>query len=72
MANIDIHESQDKVSRFAARYQLPYRVLLDERGDVASAYGIVGVPAMILIKDGVVVTRNYRLVDGILAKLFKK
>jgi peroxiredoxin len=72
MVNIDIQESQDKVSRFAARYQLPYRVLLDERGDVASAYGIVGVPAMILIKDGLVVTRNYRLVDGILAKLFRK
>jgi peroxiredoxin len=72
MANIDIQESQDKVARFAAKYQLPYRILLDEKGDVASAYGIVGVPAMILIKDGIVVTRNYRLVDGTLEKLFRK
>lgn len=72
MVNIDIQESRDKVARFAAKYQLPYRVLLDEKGDVASAYGIMGVPAMILIKDGVVVTRNYRLVDGTLKKLFRK
>ncbi|MCX5829940.1 MAG: TlpA disulfide reductase family protein [Deltaproteobacteria bacterium] len=72
MANIDIQESRDKVARFAAKYQLPYRILLDEKGDVASAYGIVGVPAMILIKDGVVVTRNYRSVDGTLEKLFRK
>ncbi|HEY5498553.1 MAG TPA: TlpA disulfide reductase family protein [Syntrophales bacterium] len=72
MVNIDIQESRDKVARFAAKYQLPYRVLLDEKGDVASAYGIMGVPAMILIKDGVVVTRNYRLVDGTLEKLFRK
>jgi len=72
MVNIDIQESRDKVARFAARYQLPYRVLLDETGNVASAYGIMGVPAMILIKDGVVVTRNYRLIDGTLEKLFRK
>ncbi|MDQ1277079.1 MAG: hypothetical protein QG555_118 [Thermodesulfobacteriota bacterium] len=72
MAYIDIQESRDKVARFAAKYQLPYRILLDEKGDVASAYGIMGVPAMILIKDGVVVTRNYRLVDGTLQKLFSK
>jgi len=72
MANINIQESRDKVTRFAAKHQLPYRILLDEKGDVASAYGIVGVPAMILIKDGVVVTRNYRLVDGTLEKLFRK
>ncbi len=72
VANIDIQESRDKVVRFAAKYQLPYRILLDEKGDVASAYGIVGVPSMVLVKDGVVVTRNYRLIDGTLEKLFRK
>ena len=72
MVNIDIQESRDKVARFAAKYQLPYRILLDEKGDVASSYGIVGVPAMILIKNGTVITRNYRLVDGTLEKLFRK
>ena len=72
MVNIDIQESRDKVARFAAKYQLPYRILLDGKGDVASSYGIVGVPAMILIKNGVVVTRNYRQVDGALEKLFRK
>jgi len=72
MVNIDIQESRDKVARFAAKYQLPYRILLDEKGDVASSYGIVGVPAMILIKNGMVITRNYRLIDGTLEKLFRK
>ncbi len=72
MVNIDIQETRDKVARFASKYQLPYRILLDEKGDVASSYGIVGVPAMILIKNGVVITRNYRLIDGTLEKLFRK
>ncbi|MDI9569239.1 MAG: TlpA disulfide reductase family protein [Pseudomonadota bacterium] len=72
MASIDIQESQDKVARFAARYRLPYRVLLDETGAVAAAYRIVGVPTMVLIDNGSIVTRNYRQVDGALRKLFPK
>jgi len=76
MVNIDIQESRDKVARFTTKYQLPYRVLLDENNDVASAYGIRGVPAMILIKDGMVVTRNDRQgqvpVEVALERLFRK
>ncbi len=72
MANIDIQEGRDKVARYAAKYQLPYRVLLDETGSVAAAYGIMGVPAMVLIKNGVIVTRHYRQVDGVLERLFMK
>ncbi len=72
MVNIDIQESRDKVARYAAKYQLPYRVLLDETGSVAAAYGVMGVPAMFLIKNGVIVTRQYRQVDGVLERLFMK
>ncbi len=72
MAGIDIQESQGKVARYANRHKLPYRVLLDETGAVAAAYRIVGVPTMVLISNGVVVTRNYRQVDGALRKLFPK
>jgi peroxiredoxin len=72
VVNIDIQESQDKVSRFAEKYQLPYRVLLDEKGLVAEAYQIVGVPTMLLIdQDGALISRQYQAIDGLLKTLFK-
>jgi len=72
MVGIDIQEPVVKVARFVDRHQLPYRVLLDETGSVAAAYGVRGVPTMVLVKNGKVVTRNYREVDGTLAGLFSK
>jgi peroxiredoxin len=72
MVNIDIQESRDKVSRFADKYQLPYRVLLDETGLVAEAYQIVGVPTLILIdQNGALISRQYQAIDGLLKTLFK-
>jgi peroxiredoxin len=72
VVNIDIQESRDKVSRFADKYQLPYRVLLDETGLVAEAYQIVGVPTMILIdQNGALISRQYQLIEGLLEKLYK-
>jgi len=67
---IDIMESRDKVRRFAERHRLPYRTLLDETGSVAESYGVRGVPAMILIRDGAVVTRRYEAVEAHLGRLF--
>jgi len=70
--NVDIQETPDKVSRFADKYQLPYRVLLDETGLVAEAYQIVGVPTLILIdQNGALVSRQYQAIEGLLEKLFK-
>lgn len=70
--NVDIQEPAEKVSRFADKYQLPYRVLLDEKGLVAEAYRIVGVPTLVLIdQNGVLVSRQYQAVEGHLEKLFK-
>ena len=72
VVNIDIQEPPDKVSRFAGKYQLPYRVLLDEKGLVAEAYQIVGVPTLVLIdQDGALISRQYRAIDGLLKTLFK-
>ena len=56
VVQIFIQESPQKVSSFARQYQLSYRVLLDERGEVADTYGVRGVPDMILLD------RNCRLV----------
>jgi cytochrome c biogenesis protein CcmG/thiol:disulfide interchange protein DsbE len=72
MINVDIQEQLDKVSRFAERYQLPYRVLLDDEGLVAKAYQIVGVPTMILLdQNGALISRQYQAIDGLLEKLFR-
>jgi peroxiredoxin len=71
IANIDIQESQDKVSRFKEKFQLPYQVLLDETGRVAEAYSIVGVPTMILIdQEGHIRSRQYQAIDDPLKTLF--
>ncbi|MDQ5987194.1 MAG: Thiol-disulfide oxidoreductase ResA [Syntrophus sp. SKADARSKE-3] len=72
VAYVNIQEPREKAARFSAKNQLPYRTLLDLKGDVSMDYNISGVPAMVLIKDGRVVTRTYRLIDGYLEKLFKK
>ena len=72
VAYVNILESRDKAARFSAKYQLPYRTLLDQSGQVANTYDVVGVPAMILIRDGKILTRNYRLIDSYLEKLFSR
>jgi peroxiredoxin len=69
--NIDIQESQDKVSHFASNNLLPYRITLDKDALVANAYEIRGVPSMILLgKDGRIISREYEQIDGMLAQLF--
>jgi len=73
VVNIDIEEPKARVSRFAAKYRIPYRVLLDETGDVAGTYDIVGVPTMVLIsKDGKILSMQYFAIDTFLEKLFEK
>lgn len=71
IVNIDIQESRDKVSRYADKYELPYRLLLDENGAVAEMYGIRGVPAMILLDDAGMIVGGQRFIDPLLANLFK-
>jgi peroxiredoxin len=72
VVNIDIQESKDKVARFAEKYQLPYPMLLDEKGHVAEAYQIVGVPTLILIdQNGKMISRQYQAIDRLLTTLFK-
>jgi peroxiredoxin len=72
VVNIDIEEAPDKVARFAEKYQLPYRVLLDDQGLVSQAYQIVGVPTLVLLdQNGVLISRQYQAIEGLLEKLFR-
>ena len=73
VVNIDIDEPREKVARFAARYELPYRLLLDETGRVPEAYGVVSVPSSVLIdKEGKIICRQCRSVETILDEIFPK
>jgi peroxiredoxin len=73
IVNIDIQESRDRVSRFADKYELPYKVLLDETADVAENYGVRGVPTMFLIdKQGMIVCRKCPSVEPMLEKMFQE
>jgi peroxiredoxin len=72
---VNIMESAKKVTRFAEVQALPYRVLLDEKGDVANAYGVVGVPMILLVdKNGLVIKVGHSAADMPLEKIlpFKK
>lgn len=68
--NIDIMEYPRRVRSFATKYVLPYRVLLDKKGEVAKSYGVRGVPTLILVnKEGTIVCRQCRSVDILLETL---
>ena len=73
IVNIDIQESKEKVAKFTAQNQLPYRVLLDRDGTVSGVYEVRGVPTMVLVdKNGMIVCRECRSVETFLDSLIKK
>jgi peroxiredoxin len=72
IVNVDIQESKEKVAKFTARNELPYRVLLDEEATVSGIYEVRGVPTMVLIdKNGMIVCRQCRNVDTLLKSMIK-
>jgi peroxiredoxin len=73
IVNIDIQESREKVAKFTAKYGLPYRVLLDEDGDVAGIYDIPGVPSMVLVdQNGNILCRQCTKIEPLLEAILKK
>jgi len=71
MVNIDVRESRNKVSRYADKYELPYRLLLDENGAVSEMYGVRGVPALILLDEAGMIVGEQRFIDPLLVNMFK-
>jgi peroxiredoxin len=52
---IYINESPQKVASFAAKYALPFPILLDSEASAARSYNVRGVPTKILVrKDGTI------------------
>lgn len=72
IVNIDLQESQEKVAKFTAKNELPYRVLLDEDGVVSGIYEIRGVPSMVLIdSSGNILCRQCPKIETLLETILK-
>jgi peroxiredoxin len=68
--NIYINETESKVAEFAARYALPYPVLLDKDGKVAERYLVRGVPTLVLLdRQGKIVCYQCRNLEASLKGL---
>jgi peroxiredoxin len=56
---LDFRETREKVAAAVKSHDIRYPVLLDERGQVARAFGVVGIPTYVLIgRNGKVVYRG--------------
>jgi peroxiredoxin len=59
---IDFRESREKVAQAVKSRGIRYPVLLDERGQAARAYGVVGIPTYVLIgREGFIVYKSHTL-----------
>ena len=59
---INVQESAIRVAPVAKAKGMNFKVLLDTEGEVSAAYGVVGVPTLVLIdKDGMGVAADNRL-----------
>jgi peroxiredoxin len=66
---VDYRESREKVLAAVKARDIRYPVLLDERGQVARSYGVIGIPTYVLIdRHGKIVYRDHVL-PGDLARI---
>jgi len=72
--DVGINDSLSRVRLFQERYQIPYKILFDEKGEVAGRYGVTGIPTQIVIdRDGNVQHRFTQLpgnTQGFLSQFF--
>ncbi len=68
---INIMEPRGKVAKFVTANALPFKILLDEDGQIATNYAVVGVPTLVLIdKEGKIIKITHSTADLPLKKLF--
>lgn len=59
---IDYRETQERVAAAVKSRGVRYTVLLDEQGQVARAFGVVGIPTYVIIgRDGTILYREHVL-----------
>lgn len=67
---INVQESAKRIKTFVEKKKMRYEILLDEEGKVAEQYGLVGIPASILIdKGGRIIYYGFSLPEDIEAIL---
>jgi peroxiredoxin len=70
--NVGINDTLKRIRKIQKKYEIPCKILLDEKGDVTKKCKIVGVPCHILIgKDGIIIDRFNELPKDPLAYLNK-
>ena len=52
IVGIDVQESKEQLQKFLKKQPIQYPILLDEEADIAGQYGLVGIPASVLIAKG--------------------
>src|SRR5205814_8902835 len=73
--NLTDQEGMKDIRKFVAEFQMPFPVLLDERGRVRRLYALIGVPTSVRIgSDGVVRVANHgritkELLERVLAEI---
>lgn len=71
--SISVLESRKKVESYAKKHNIPYPILLDENGEVAKEYRVVGVPVLALIdRERRIVAWNSKKIDQLIEKQLSK
>ncbi|MFC1806995.1 peroxiredoxin family protein [Candidatus Omnitrophota bacterium] len=68
-----INESKKTIEKFAAKHDIPYPVLIDTGGKVATEYSVSGVPMFLVIdKSGLISYRGHSIPEDIIDKVVKE
>ena len=63
---INVQESLEQIKPFASKRGMNYAVLLDREADVAEQYGLIGIPAAIMVaKGGRIIYYGFSLPENI-------
>jgi len=60
--NLCLNESPQRINNIQEIYQIPFKIVLDEKGKIARNFGVISIPCHIVIdKEGVIKDRFYEL-----------
>jgi len=69
---IYVNEPHRKVAELVDKYEIPYTVLLDASGDVASDYKLLGVPTIVIVdKAGMIRYKGHKFDAKIIEEIIK-
>lgn len=57
--NVGLNDSVKRIKQMQARYQIPYKILFDEKGEVSKRYGVIGIPTHIIIDEKGIIKERF-------------